>query len=663
MKQRQERIEMPEDYLLDEVRCGYYIPPMMKKAWACELKVLGEVDRICKKYDIFYFADWGTMLGAVRHGGIIPWDDDVDICMKREDYRRFCEIALGELPDGYVLENIHTNPDFDLFLARVTGNQHLCFDEAYLNEFYGFPYRSGIDIFVLDYVDPDALRQKERSACCLRLIACGDMLYQEHDVKTKRGNHELSSKSERIICEAEKTGRFRMDRGKPLRQQIYIRVEEMFASVEEEKADEIIQMFPLGLKGGRGIRKDFYADAVRLPFEYMEIPVLTSYDVMLRNRYGDYMNYSRVYGAHNYPFYEAQKREFEEKVGVAVPDFFDPVMSFSERCMEKRVTVSSEKHTSEDANGSVIVFLPYRGRYWGSLKPYYEEAISDEKNTVYVVPLPYFEKGIADEITREVFELSEYPENLELYDYRQVDLKALHPDVIYIQNPYDAFHASVTVPREYYAEGIRKYTEKLIYVPYFQLKDFASELSNEKFCMRHYCTVPGVIFADEVILSSEEMKKRYLEKLREFSGGKELPCMVNLRVETRKEPDALQTKRKKCFLYRNTVSSFREYGMANVKKIEAVLRQFYDYREQVRFVWSPQAQLSEYQNWMEQDAWQAYQELVDRYKQEQWGDYVEESRIERDIEGFDAYYGDPGELATRFAEAGKPVMLQAVDLV
>ena len=103
--------------------------------------------------------------------------------------------------------------------------------------------------------------------------------------------------------------------------------------------------------------------------------------------------------------------------------------------------------------------------------------------------------------------------------------------------------------------------------------------------------------------------------------------------------------------------------MGNVKKIEAVLRQFYGHREQVRFVWSPQAQLSEYQSWMEQDVWQAYQELVNRYKQEQWGDYVEESRIGRDIEGFDAYYGDPGELATRFAEAGKPVMLQAVDLI
>ena len=83
-------MEIPRDYLLDEVRCGYYIPAMMKKTWANALEILSEIDRVCTKYNIKYFADWGTFLGTVRHGGYIPWDDDMDICMKREDYRKFC---------------------------------------------------------------------------------------------------------------------------------------------------------------------------------------------------------------------------------------------------------------------------------------------------------------------------------------------------------------------------------------------------------------------------------------------------------------------------------------------------------------------------------------------------------------------------------------------
>ena len=77
------------DFYRDEVRCGFYIPTAVKQAWAANLTVLSEIDRICEKYGIRYFADWGSILGAVRHGGYVPWDDDLDICMLRDDYTRF----------------------------------------------------------------------------------------------------------------------------------------------------------------------------------------------------------------------------------------------------------------------------------------------------------------------------------------------------------------------------------------------------------------------------------------------------------------------------------------------------------------------------------------------------------------------------------------------
>ena len=72
-------LQFEDSFFEDEVREGFYVPAMIKKAWAAELTVMYEVDRICRKHNIRYFSDWGTMLGAVRHGGFVPWDDDFDI--------------------------------------------------------------------------------------------------------------------------------------------------------------------------------------------------------------------------------------------------------------------------------------------------------------------------------------------------------------------------------------------------------------------------------------------------------------------------------------------------------------------------------------------------------------------------------------------------------
>ena len=86
-------MEFPESYFEDEVREGFFIPSMMKRCWAAQLQVLEDVDKLCEKYNIKYYGDCGTLIGAVRHGGYIPWDDDMDIAMLREDYECFLEHA------------------------------------------------------------------------------------------------------------------------------------------------------------------------------------------------------------------------------------------------------------------------------------------------------------------------------------------------------------------------------------------------------------------------------------------------------------------------------------------------------------------------------------------------------------------------------------------
>ena len=86
---------IPEDFWREEERCGYRVTAEMKAVWAVEMTLLERFDAVCRQHGLTYFAGGGTLLGAVRHGGFIPWDDDVDLFMPRRDYERL--LAVGDV--------------------------------------------------------------------------------------------------------------------------------------------------------------------------------------------------------------------------------------------------------------------------------------------------------------------------------------------------------------------------------------------------------------------------------------------------------------------------------------------------------------------------------------------------------------------------------------
>ena len=103
------KLEIPESFYQGEERCGYYVSPEMKKVWAVQLDLLNEFSRVCEKHNIKWWMDAGTLLGAVRHKGFIPWDDDIDVILMRSEYERFCEVAPQELQHPYCLRTATNN--------------------------------------------------------------------------------------------------------------------------------------------------------------------------------------------------------------------------------------------------------------------------------------------------------------------------------------------------------------------------------------------------------------------------------------------------------------------------------------------------------------------------------------------------------------------------
>lgn len=123
---------------------------LLLKIHKSEIEILDEIDKICKKYNINYFLTGGTLLGAVRHKGFIPWDDDLDVAMPRNDYEKFINIAKTELSQRFLLDDITTNKDYWLIFAKVR-LKNTIFDAGFNDKvkYYG---NKGIwvDIFPFD---------------------------------------------------------------------------------------------------------------------------------------------------------------------------------------------------------------------------------------------------------------------------------------------------------------------------------------------------------------------------------------------------------------------------------------------------------------------------------------------------------------------------------
>ena len=112
-------LKFDNDFFNTEVREGFEISSMMKRAWAAQMEVFQVVSDICNRNGIRYFADFGTLLGAVRHKGMIPWDDDIDVMLPRKDFDKMIEVIKRDYSDKYSIANVETMKNYPLMTTRI----------------------------------------------------------------------------------------------------------------------------------------------------------------------------------------------------------------------------------------------------------------------------------------------------------------------------------------------------------------------------------------------------------------------------------------------------------------------------------------------------------------------------------------------------------------
>lgn len=331
------------------------------------------------------------------------------------------------------------------------------------------------------------------------------------------------------------------------------------------------------------------------------------------------------------------------------------------------------------------VFLPYKASMWDSLESVWKAADQDPNCDAYVIPIPYYDKNPDGSFGKMHYEGGQYPSYVPITGYETFDFAAHHPDIMFIHNPYDEYNYVTSVHPFFYSKNLKKYTDKLVYIPYFVLGDLDPDNEEGYKWMEHFCTTPAVMYADQVIVQSEDVRKIYIQVMTRETGERTRPYWekkilglgspkFDKVLEAQKEEQDIPEEwarilqkpdgsKKVVILYNTSVSALLNQGEKMLDKIYSVFRAFKEMQDDVALLWRPHPLIEATISSMRPQLWKKYKKMMEEYREQGWGIYDDSADLDRAIALCDGYYGDGSSLVQLCQKAGKPVMIQNVDIL
>lgn len=317
-------------------------------------------------------------------------------------------------------------------------------------------------------------------------------------------------------------------------------------------------------------------------------------------------------------------------------------------------------------NRLAAAFFPHNASMADSLQSIWEAAMADPVCDVTICPIPWFERSPDGTLGEMHDESDAYPKDLPLADWREYDVEAYHPDIIFICSPYDEWNYVTSVHPDFYCERLKKCTDMLVYSPYFVVMDDVPEL---------LCVTSASIYANKTIVQSEAVCNTYI-RVFEAAYGKRFgdPKEKFVPLGSPKFDKVIATTRENCELpetwskivagkravfFNTSINAILRNSEMYLDKLQNVLSAFRE-REDVVLWWRPHPLSESTFDSMRPLLADTYRKIVKQYKQEAYGIYDDSPELHRAIAWTDAYYGDRSSVAALYETTGKKVVIQSI---